>query len=155
HQGETFGLINIIGNGIHDVAAYATESLLSNVELKLGSRRIYTSFIFAYQPGDQLVDPMHFARGSRRYGLGLGVGYRQRLEFGRLRFLEIEATSVALQSRLGRSPDGDISVAFGAADSAPLLASTRAIVGVEVARGLMAIGGLSMNAAIGWGGRDA
>jgi hypothetical protein len=155
HQGETFGLINIIGNGIHDVAAYATESMLSNVELKLGSRHVYTSFIFAYQPGDDLVDPMHFARGSRRYGLGLGVGYRQPLDLGRLRFLEIQATSLALQSRLGRSPEGDVAVNFGGGDSAPLLASARAVVGVELARGLMAIGGLSMNVAIGWSGRDA
>jgi len=155
HQGETFGLINIIGNGIHDVAAYATETMLSNVELKLGSRRIYTSFIFAYQPGDQQLDPMHYARGDRRYGLGMGFGYRQPLDAGRLRFLEIQVSSLAIQSRLGRSPDGEVAVNFGGSDSGPLLASSRAIVGVELARGLMAIGGLSMNAAIGWGGRDA
>ena len=161
HDGETFGLINIIGNGIHDVAAYATESMLSNVELKLGSRRVYTSFIFAYQPGDELATaapgqpPTPLDRGSRRFGLGLGVGYRQPLDVGRLRFLEIEVSSLDLQSRLGRSPNGDVQINFGGSDNSPILASTRAIVGVELARGLMAIGGLSMNAAIGWSGRDA
>jgi hypothetical protein len=159
HDGETFGLINIIGNGIHDVAAYATESMLSNVELKLGSRRVYTSFIFAYQPGDELATgtaaSQQFERGSRRFGLGLGVGYRQPLDVGRLRFLEVAVSSLALQSRLGRSPGGDVQISFGGSDNAPILASTRAIVGVELAHGLMAIGGLSMNAAIGWSGRDA
>ncbi|HET6146624.1 MAG TPA: caspase family protein [Polyangia bacterium] len=160
HDGETFGLINIIGNGIHDVAAYATESMLSNVELKLGSRRVYTSFIFAYQPGDELVatatpQPQQFQRGSRRFGLGLGVGFRQPLDAGRLRFLEIEVSSLDIQSHLGRSPDGGVEISFGGSDESPILASARAIVGVELARGLMAIGGLSMNAAIGWNGRDA
>jgi Caspase domain len=157
-DGESFGLLNLIGNGIHDVAAYATESMLSNLELKLGSRRIYTSFLFSYQPGDQVAaaPAQQFARGERRYGVGLGVGFRQPLSAGRLRFVEIEVSGLAMQSRLGSSTDasGDSNFSIGFGDNAPILASTRAIAGVALTHGLMAIGGLSMNAAIGWGGRD-
>jgi hypothetical protein len=156
HDGESFGLVNIIGNGIHDVAAYATESMLSNVELKLGSRRVYTSFIFGYQPGDALLagtTPQRFARGDRRYALGLGVGFRQPLDAGRLRFFEIEVSALNVEPGF-RSGTDDSGFSFDFGNDAPLLASTRAIVGVELYRGLTAIAGLSMNAAIAWGGRD-
>ena len=156
HDGETFGLLNLVGNGIHDVAAYATESMLSNVELKLGSRRIYTSFIFGYQPGDELAasaTPQRFARGDRRYALGLGAGFRQPLAAGRLRFLEIEVSALNVERGFG-SGVNDNGFSFDFGNDAPLLASTRAIVGVELYRGLTVIAGLSMNAAIAWGGRD-
>jgi hypothetical protein len=156
HDGESFGLVNIIGNGIHDVAAYATESMLSNVELKLGSRRVYTSFIFGYQPGDALVagtTPQRFARGNRRYALGLGAGFRQPLQVGRLRFVEIEVSALNVEPGF-RSGSDDSGFSFDFGNDAPLLASTRAIVGVELYRGLTAIAGLSMNAGIAWGGRD-
>jgi hypothetical protein len=156
HDGEAFGLVNIIGNGIHDVAAYATESMLSNVELKLGSRRVYTSFIFAYQPGDDLgagQGPAHFERRNRRYGLGLGAGFRHPLDAGRMRFVELAVSALNVESDL-TSPTSDAGFSFDFGNDAPLLTSTRVIVGVEITHGLMAIAGLSMNAAIAWGGRN-
>lgn len=55
HDGETLGILNLIGNGIHSVAVYATDSMLSNLELKLGSQHLYTSFQYGYQPGDALA----------------------------------------------------------------------------------------------------
>jgi Caspase domain len=144
HDGDTLGLVNIVGNGIHDVAVYATDSMLSNVALELGSRHIYTSYIFGYHPGDELAGagPDQFHRGTRRIGYGLGVGYRQLLDLGRLRFLTIEGSAMSIMPELTT------------ANNAPLWATTRALVGIEIYRGLTAIVGLSYNATIAWDGKD-
>ena len=147
HDGDTFGLVNVIGNGIHDVAVYATESMLSNFALELGSRHVYTSFIFGYQPGDGVTNDAatgraQFHRGTRRLGTGLGVGYRQPLEFGRLRFLAVEASAMSIVTD------------FSSEDNTPLYASTRVVLGIEIIRGLTALAGVSDNAAIAWGGKD-
>jgi hypothetical protein len=143
-DGESLGVLNLIGNGIHSFAAYATDSMLSNLALKLGSRHLYTSFQFAYHPGDSLpAGPERFEYGSRRYGLGLGLGYRQPLAVGRLRFIEVEVSELAIQSRLRFS-----------GDNTPLLASLRALAGFEIYRGLNGIVGISANTAIAWDGRD-
>lgn len=149
HDGETFGVLNLIGNGIHSLAAYATDTMLSNLELKLGSRHLYTAFQFAYQPGDDLpAGTDHFQYGSRRYGLGMGVGYRQPLGLGRLHFLEVEASALNLRSRFSSNALG-----FSSNDQ-PLLASLRALVGIDMGAHLSAIVGLSANTAVAWGGRD-
>ena len=145
HDGDTFGIVNVIGNGIHDVAVYATDSMLSNVALELGSRHIYTSYIFGYQPGDALVagtGPDQFHRGTRRIGYGLGVGYRQPLLAGPLRFLAIEVSGMSILSD------------FSAMNNTPIWASTRAVAGLQIYRGLTAIAGLSDNATIGLDGKD-
>jgi hypothetical protein len=144
HDGDTLGLVNVIGNGIHDVAVYATDSMLSNFALELGSRHLYTSFIFGYQPGDGLTGtgPAQFHRGTRRLGSGLGVGYRQPLDFGRLRFVAVEATAMSIVTD------------FAADSDTPLWASTRLVLGIEIVRGLTALAGVSDNAAIAWGGKD-
>jgi hypothetical protein len=145
HDGETIGLVNIIGNGIHSVAVYATESMLSNVELQLGGRHIYTSYIFGYQPGDALATGTgadHFQRGTRRIGYGLGVGYRQPLSLGPLRFLAIEASAMSIVAD------------FSSMNNTPLLASTRAVLGFQIIPGLQAIAGISDNATIAWDGKD-
>ena len=134
HDGDTFGIVNMIGNGIHDVAVYATESMLINVALQLGSRHIYTSYIFGYQPGDargaatalrqQRYHCGAFHRGTRRIGYGLGIGYRQPLDLGPVRFLAIEALT----------PSGIDLGLLRPRSNTPLLASTRAVVGIQVVR---------------------
>ena len=143
HDGDTIGLVNVIGNGIHDVAVYATDTMLSNVELQLGSRHIYTSYIFGYQPGDGLsgTGPEQFHRGTRRIGYGLGLGYRQPLALGPVRFLAIEASAMSIVSD------------FSSASNTPLWASTRAVVGIQILPGLSAIAGISDNATIAWDGK--
>jgi hypothetical protein len=157
HDGEALGLINLIGDGIHSVAAYATDTMLTNVALKLGSRHLFTSFIFAYDPRGRLspappgssivIGPPQ--SGARRIGFGLGVGYRQPLDLGRLRFVEVEASALNVQSGF------DSSVAFGSSNGdAPLLSAARAVVGFHLVRSLTAIAGLSYNVAVAWSGRD-
>jgi hypothetical protein len=146
HDGDTFGLVNVIGNGIHDVAVYATETMLSNVELQLGSRHIYTSYSFSYQPGDGVTTDANqiqqFHRGTRRIGYGLGIGYRKPLVAGPLRFLAIEAHGISVASDFSRY------------DNTPLLASARVIAGFHILPGISAIAGLSDNVAIGLDGKD-
>jgi hypothetical protein len=143
-DGESLGVLNLIGNGIHSVAAYATDSMLSNLELKLGSRHLYTSFQFAYHPGDSLpAGPERFEYGSRRYGIGLGLGYRQPLTIGRLRFIEVEVSELDVRSSL-HFDESDVS----------MLASLRVLAGFEIYRGLNAIVGISGNTAIARNDRD-
>jgi hypothetical protein len=150
HDGETFGLLNLIGNGVHSVAAYATDSMLGNLELKLGSRHLYTGFQLAYQPGDGIATgPERFGYGSRRYGWGFGLGWRQPLAFARFRYLEIEASSLNVRSGFSANAYG-----FSSDGDHPMLASLRALVGIEIGSGVNAIVGMSGNVAIAWGGRD-
>ena len=146
HEGDTFGLINVIGNGIHNVAVYATDSMLSNVALELGSRHLYTSFLFGYQPGDALTGtgPDQFHRGTRRVGYGLATGYRQPLSWGPVRFAALEVSGMSIVTGFTAAEN----------DNTPLLASTRVVLGVELVRGLTAIAGLSENATIAWSGKD-
>jgi hypothetical protein len=150
-NGEAFGVINLIGNGIHSVAVYATDSMLSNLELKLGSRHLYTSFQMAYHPGDALaVGPERFETSSRRYAFGMGLGWRQSLVAGRLKYAEVELSQLAMRSSFTSHGWG-----FGGDDgSSPLLASLRVLVGIEIATGLNAMVGISGNTSIAWGGRD-
>ncbi len=150
HDGETFGVINLIGNGIHSLAAYATDSMLSNLELKLGSRHLYTSIQFAYQPGDEVTaTPEQFQYRSRRYGLGMGIGYRQPLGLGRLRFVEVEASALDVRAHFSSDAYG-----FARSDGDPILASLRGLLGIEITSDVSAIVGVSANTAIAWGGRD-
>jgi hypothetical protein len=149
HDGETLGLINLIWDGIHSFAAYASDTMLSNLELKLGSRHLYTSVQFAYRPGDDLAaGTEHFQSSSRRYGFGLGLGYRQPLAAGRLRFLEVEASALDVHSSF------DSGNVFNFGNDHPLLASLRLLLGFEIWSGLHAVVGISQNTAIAWGGRD-
>jgi hypothetical protein len=146
HDGDTLGIINIIGNGIHNLAVYSTETMLSNVALVLGSRHVYTSFLFGYQPGDALgaVGPDQFHRGTRRIGYGMALGYRQPLAWGRVRFAALEVSSMSIVT------------GFSAAetDNVPVLAATRVVLGVDLLPGLTAIAGISGNATIAQDGKD-
>jgi len=150
HDGESLGLLNLIGDGIHSVALYATESMLANLSLKLGSRHLYTAFNLAYQPGDAVAEgPERYGYGSRRYGLGMALGWRQPLELGRFRYLEVEAGSLGIRGSASSRAYG-----FNSDGDRPLLASLRAQTGIELGAGLSAIVGISYNVAVAWDGRD-
>jgi hypothetical protein len=146
HDGEAFGLINIIGNGIHDVAVYSTESMFMNASVKLGGRHLYTSWTFAYSPGDKPAGDLAaltLNRDHRRIGVGFGVGYRFDLDRGRLQFIEVEGSGITVQSKLDFT-DGDV----------PLLTSGRVIFGIGLTREVTLIAGVTHNVAIATGGRD-
>lgn len=150
HDGEALGVLNLIGNGVHSVAAYATDSMLSNLAVKLGSRHLFTAFEVAYQPGDAPAPGAERYRyGSRRYGFGLGLGYRQPLDAGRLRYFEVELAEMAIRSSFDAHHLG-----FGADGDSPLLASARVVLGIEIAAGLHGIVGISGNTAVAWNDRD-
>ena len=145
HDGEAFGLLNFIGNGIHDVAVYSTDTMLTNATVKLGGRHLYTSYSFGYTPGDKLsgANPTLITGDHRRLGVGMGIGYRFDLDFGWLRFMELEATGMAVQ------PELDLS-----ANDVPLLTAARAIVGIELTRQLTLIAGVTENVSVATNGRD-
>jgi Caspase domain len=100
-DGESFGLLNLIGNGIHSLSLYGSDALLSNVGLDLGGRHFFTSFSFSYQPGDAVAaGPIHLARGSRRWGYGGGIGWRQPIGVWAIDHLDIEAVTTNLVPEL-------------------------------------------------------
>jgi hypothetical protein len=100
-DGESFALLNLIGNGIHSLSFYGSDALLSNVGLDLGGRHLFTSFSFSYQPGDAVAaGPIHLARGSRRWGYGGGIGWRQPLAVWPIDHLDIEAVTTNLVPEL-------------------------------------------------------
>jgi hypothetical protein len=143
HDGESFAILNLIGNGIHDVALYASDSMLSNLALKLGGRHLYTSLIFAFNPGDELATgPQRFERGSRRLGFGLGIGWRAPVNLGRLEAIEIEASSLNMHSD------------FSEWDDTPTLSSLRATAVVRLAPHLTLLAGAGANVAVAVQGGD-
>ena len=104
-DGESFALLNLIGDGIHSLSLYGSDALLSNVGLDLGGRHLFTSFSFSYQPGDAVAaGPLHLTRGSRRWGYGGGIGWRQPIGVGPIDHLDIEAVTTNLVPELS---DGD------------------------------------------------
>jgi hypothetical protein len=143
-DGESFGLLNFIGNGIHDVAFTTTESMLTNVSLKLGGRHLYTALMAGFNPGDDVdpATPNRIGRGARRFGTGFGVGWRFRLDAGRLEFLELEASGLNIHK------DG------GDWDETPVLSALRLQAGVRLARYAALVAGAGMNVAVAWSGRD-
>jgi hypothetical protein len=146
HDGEALGLLNFIGNGIHDVAVYSTDTMLTNASVKLGGRHLYTSYSFGYTPGDTVVGragPDVVTAGDRRLGVGLGIGYRFDLDFGWLQFIELEATGMAVQPELDFSDD-----------DVPLLTAARVIVGIDLSPELTLIAGVTENVSIDTNGRD-
>jgi hypothetical protein len=127
-DGESFAVLSLIGNGIHDVALFATDALLSNVGIKLGGRHLYTSFSFSYQPGDDVeAGAVHLSSGSRRWGFGGGFGWRQPLRLGPLQSVDIEAVTNTLAPTLEASDQGVMlntaraTLAFGIAPHTALL----------------------------------
>ena len=140
----------ILGNGIHSIALYSTESMLANLSLKLGSRHLYTAFQFAFQPGDDLeAGSEHYKYGSRRYGFGMALGWRQPLLFSRFRYLEVEVGSLDIRHKF--SSDGFV---FSSDGDHPLLTSLRVQTGIELGAGIHALVGVSYNVAVARSGRD-
>jgi hypothetical protein len=142
-DGESFALVNLIGNGIHDVALYASDTMLSNLAVKLGGRHLFTSLTFAYTPGDELAaGPARFERDSRRFGFGFGIGWRAPVALGRLEAIEIEANSLNMHSD------------FSDWEDTPSLSSLRATAVVRLAPTLTLLAGAGANVAVATGGRD-
>ena len=63
--------------------------------------------------------------------------------------MEIEASYLNIRSGFSSSAYG-----FDSEDDHPMLASLRAVLGIEIASGLNAIAGISGNVTIAWAGRD-
>ena len=100
-DGESFALLNLVGNGIHDGTVFATDVMATNIGVKLGGRHLYTHLSAGYQPGDALAaGPEVFTRGTRRWGVGGGLGWRFPIERGPLAYLELEAGTTQLRSSL-------------------------------------------------------
>jgi len=144
-DGEAFGVITWANNGIHSASVYTSDTMLTNLALKLGTRHFYTSFIAAFSPGSDLVatGPQHFERSNRRIGFGLGFGWRFPVELGRVDSLDLEASSVDLY-------DGD----HWSGDH-PLVSSLRLTGAFRLAPRLAVFGGPGVNVAVGWSGRDS
>jgi hypothetical protein len=144
-DGESYAVLNFIGNGIHDVTVFSTDVMLTNIGVKLGSRHLYTHLTAGYQPGDPLApgQPEVFTRGSRRWGLGGGIGWRFPIERGPLAYAELELGWMQLRQGWDWS------------DVSPEMGSLRAQVGLRLARHLVVVAGAGANVAIGTDGGDA
>ena len=144
-DGESFALLNFIGNGIHDGTVFATDVMATNIGLKLGGRHLYTHLNAGYQPGDTLVGagPEVFTRGTRRWGVGGGFGWRFPIERGPLAYVELEAGTVQLRS------------SWNWETTTPNVSSLRAQVGLRLARHLVAVAGAGVNVAVGTDSTDA
>jgi hypothetical protein len=144
-DGESFALLNLIGNGIHDVAAYATDTMLSNIAVKLGGRHLYSALLFGFTPGDDLATGTEdFKRGTRRIGIGFGLGWRAPIGLGRFEALEIEASSMNMHSDFGSGWD-----------SPPTVSSLRVSALVNLAPHVSLLAGAGANVSIAQDGRDA
>jgi hypothetical protein len=143
-DGESFALINLIGNGIHEATAFATDVLAANFALKLGGRHLYTTLGIGFQPGDDLAaGPAHFTRGSHRQGYEAGLGWRFPVERGRLSYLELEADQVSLAA--GWSSPGNW----------PMVNSLRVHAGIRLFKDLVVLAGAGVNVAVSTDGQDA
>ncbi len=144
-EGESLALLNLVKDGVHEVALYATDTMLSNLALKLGGRHLYTAFLAAYHPGDGLAPGVpQLVRGSRRIGFGIGVGWHQRLQLGRVEALDIEVSGLGLRAQLDES-----------LRNTPVLWSLRAGVKVRLFEPVGLLAGVAANVAVATGGGDA
>jgi hypothetical protein len=146
HDGESFALINVIGDGIHNLSLFTTDTMVSNIGFKLGGRHLYTNLTAGYQPGDAVTTndtgAMTFTNSSRRFGTGVGIGWRFPLERGPLSFLELEAHWLQVHP------------AWKWIDDAPGVASLRLQTALSLAPHFALIAGAGVNVAVGINGRD-
>jgi hypothetical protein len=143
-DGESFALLNIIGNGIHNVSLFATDTMLSNIGFKLGGRHLYTNLTASYQPGDALpAGDKEFTNGTRRFGTGVGIGWRFPVERGVLSALDLEAHWLQVHP------------AWKWIDNAPGVASLRLQALIGIAPHLALLAGAGVNVAVGIDGGDA
>ncbi len=143
-DGESLALLNLIGDGIHEAAVYATDVLATNFALKLGGRHLYTTLSVGYQPGGDLpAGPAHFTRGTRRWGFAPGLGWRFSVEKGPLAYLEVQAEQVQLQQ------------GWRSGDNPLFVSALRLQAAVRLFRNLVVLGGAGANVAVGVDGQDA
>jgi hypothetical protein len=145
-DGESIALLSLIGNGIHEVAVYSSDVMLTNLGLKLGGRHLYTELGVGYQPGDDLpagTAPARFSRTNARWGWGAGFGWRFPIGAGVLEAAELEAFSNSIQP------------AFQVIDNAPQVASLRMLVNLRFAPHLTLLAGLTGNVAVATHSQDA
>ncbi len=141
-DGESLAVLNLIGNGIHDVAVYGTDALLSNVGIKLGSRHLFTSFSFSFEPGDATAaGPVRLESGSRRWGYGGGVGWRQALKLGPLQYVDLEAVTSTLVPSLDNG-------------NGVMLNTARATLAIGIAAHVSVLVGAGANVVVGLDSRD-
>ena len=142
-DGESFALINVIGNGIHDVSLFATDVMAANIGFKLGGRHLYTNLIAGYQPGDELAaGSLTFQTGTQRFATGAGVGWRFPVDRGPLAYAELEADWI------------EIRPVWHWIDNAPSVSSLRAQVGLRLAPYVVLLAGAGVNVAVAPDGRD-
>jgi hypothetical protein len=142
-DGESFALLSFIGNGIHNVAFYATDTMLTNLVFKLGGRHLYTAIGAGYQPGDKVASgTMSLSRDDARWGSIFGIGWRFGLDAGRLTALEIEASGM------------NVYRAWGASGDAPMLNTLRVTGHVRLAPYATLIAGVGANVVVAQDGHD-
>jgi hypothetical protein len=144
HRGESLALLNLVGDGVHHLAFYATEATWATLGLKLGARHLYTLALVGYSPGDRVAEEVRrFSTNSRRWGVGLGVGWRAPLSRRWLDAIEMESTA----TRIGASVfESDVSPIILSLRAGPVL---RLVPNVEV------LAAVSLNLALSRDGQDA
>jgi hypothetical protein len=122
-QGESIGLVSAVRNGYHAAEAWASDLMPLQAGIKLGGRHVY-SLISAGTTTDRAY-----------VGAGLGV----HAPLGRL-YLDVDAANYELLPHDGREAAND------------MLVQARAMLGMQVFRGLSVFGGASLNLAFAFDG---
>jgi Caspase domain len=142
-DGESFALLSLIGNGIHDVAVYATDAMLTNLAVELGGRHLYTTLGAGYQPGDaRAAGSQTFSRGSGRWAPGVGLGWRTFVGAGRLEHVDLEAHEMQVFPTWSVNGNG------------PMLNSLRLQAAIHLAPHVALRVGVSANVVVGQEGAD-
>ncbi len=115
------GLINLFGNGLHELEFFTSDTSLFNLGLKLGSRRFYTL----------LGAGIHPEKDNERWSVYTGLGMR--IELDSL-WLDIDLLAHAMEEDYQTSND-----------DFTFLTQIRALVGWQLADQLAVFGGLSLN----------
>ncbi len=143
-DGESFALINLIGNGIHEATFFATDVMATNLAFKFGGRHLYTTLGYGFQPGDDLpAGAAHFTRGTRRQGFEAGLGWRFPVERGPLAYLELEGDQVTLVN------------SWTTPNDAPMVSTLGVHAGIRLIKDLVLLAGAGVNVAVGTDGQDA
>lgn len=130
-DGASLGLLPIVGDGYHRLALWSSETSLSNLGLKLGSRHVYTLLGggLTNGPDDRSLYSLHL-------GLGVHIPASSRL------FVDIDLVG----TQLGNRSD------FG--QRASVLGSLRVVLGYQIARHLAITLGPTYNVLTSWNDED-
>jgi hypothetical protein len=122
------GLLNVITKGQFRAAAFASETAVANLTVKLGSRHVYSFGIASYAPWD-----------TGRVGLGLGLGVQVSLGnfYGQL---EGDVRTLSQPTRLFQSQN--------------LLTTQRLVVGWQVTEAFSVFAGPSFSQLVSFDGSD-